>query len=218
MSDRPKRGSNACCRSPLPDRVVGEHDESAPRQVDREQLSCRLARVPVPHRHQNRGMPAWPIRPVQVRRDDVVGEAVEHHVLDHVSVARRGLRDARPKRPAIVRQPSNQGQHLLSHRLLAGLCSGGVLDPGDDVGTRPQLPLRDRVERRQKRRRRLRPHRDDCRKTDCHHQPTQGTGFCHGDPSICRCKTAGRAPILPTFRKASKAFYRSYVGDRGRAG
>ena len=145
----------------LADRVIGQHDESSPGEVDRQQLPRRLARIPMAHRHQDRGMAARPIRAIEVRGDHEAREAFERDVLDQVAVTARGLRHLRPQRTAIVGETADQRQDTLAHRSLSRLGGGTVLDRRDGRGARLQLPLRDRVELAQECRRfgRLGPER-----------------------------------------------------------
>ena len=131
----------------LADRVVGEDDKAPSRQVRGDQLPCRLARLPMPHRHQHRGMTSGAGRTVQIGGDHEARQALEHDVLDHVPVARGGFGDAGVERPAGLGQPADQREHALAHGGVPRLRRSRVLDAGDCCRPRLQLALCDLVER-----------------------------------------------------------------------
>ncbi len=130
----------------LSDRVVGEHDESFAGQIRRQQLPGRLARVPVPHRHQNRGMASRTLGTIEVCGHVILRQALEQHVIDDEPVALRRPGDPRVEWPPIFRQAADQRQHALAHLLLTRLRGRGVTDGRHRLRAFTQLPLRDRIQ------------------------------------------------------------------------
>ena len=70
-------------------------------------------------------------RTIQVGRDHVAGQALEHHVLDHVTGARSGLGHAGVERPTGLGQPAEQREHARTDGGVPRLCGSRVLDSRD---------------------------------------------------------------------------------------
>jgi hypothetical protein len=130
----------------LADRIVGEDHKAPSHQVRGDQLACRLARFPMAHRHQDRGMAPGTFGAVQVGSDEVAWQALEHHVLNHITAARRGPGDTRIERPPRHGKPANQREHAGADSRVPLLRRSCVLDRVDDCRARLQLLLSDGIQ------------------------------------------------------------------------
>ena len=78
----------------LPDRVVGERDESLRRQVRGDNLRFGFAFLRVARWHEDRRVASGCVRSVEVAGDVEAGEAFEDDLLDRVRVALKAAGDA----------------------------------------------------------------------------------------------------------------------------
>ena len=86
----------------LPDRVVGERDESLCRQVRGHNLSFGFAFLRVPRRHKDRRIASGHVRFVEIAGDVEAGEAFEDDLLDCVRFAFQAASDARIERSVSI--------------------------------------------------------------------------------------------------------------------
>src|SRR6266581_4594429 len=115
----------------LSDRIVSQHDESVPRQVQIEKLIARIhprARV-VSARRNNPGKRSHAAcGDVKIRRHPEVRPALEHHVLDSIAVA---FRDASNDgtQGTTLGEAAEHGRDLLAHESVAILQFARGADP-----------------------------------------------------------------------------------------
>ena len=135
----------------LPDRVVGERDESLRRQVRGDNLRFGFAFLRVARWHEDRRVASGCVRSVEVGGDVEAGEAFEDDLLDRVRVALKAAGDASIERAVVRWQTSDELGQLGAHHRLAPVRIGPCADCGDRALAVVKLLLRDAVEPGEKR-------------------------------------------------------------------
>ena len=115
----------------LPDRVVGERDESLRRQVRGDNLRFGFAFLRVARWHEDRRVASGCVRSVEVGGDVEAGEAFEDDLLDRVRVALKAAGDAGIERAVVRWQTSDELGQLGAHHRLAPVRIGLCADCGD---------------------------------------------------------------------------------------
>ncbi len=137
----------------LADRIVRQHDEALPREVRREELPGCLAGIPMSHGHEDRRVRPRPLGTIEVSCHVVAREALEQHMVYRKPIPLRRPGHGRVQRSAVVRQIPNQLEHALPHLSLPPGGGRHIPNRGDCSGTTIELPLRNRVQLPQERRR-----------------------------------------------------------------
>ena len=135
----------------LPDRVIGERDESLGRQVRGDNLRFGLAFLRVARWHEDRRVASGYVWPVEVGGDVEAREAFEDDLFDRMRIALKAAGDARIERAAVRWQPPDELGQLGAHHRLAAVRIGLCADCGDRALAVVKLLLRDAVEPGEKR-------------------------------------------------------------------
>lgn len=104
----------------LADRVKRQHHKALQRQVRRNLLRRRLALIPVAKREKYGGVPTGRVRNIEIRRDLVVRQTVENHLVDGITAAAQRAGHAGVQRAVVIRQSAQRRQDRLPDLRLPG--------------------------------------------------------------------------------------------------